>query len=304
MACWAMFRTGRPAGISRREVAWALAFATVGCCPLRGWTDDAANWPLWTVEGRGNRVFLTGETPPRPVAWQDHRIEGLLWGCSALWTETNQLRHQDPQFLVRRYGIDDSMPLLSKLTEPDQKRLVQAAQLARLPLDSLGQSRPWLAAFTLEQAYYGALNLRESGTAEKVLMPRAANAGITVCSEFPSIDDLVAFMGESSPAEDVQFLQYTLDHILDGTAENEQIYAQWARGDVSGAEGMVRRMKASQPAMYDRHVVGRNKGWVPRFDAMLKDPKPALVIVGLYHLAGPDSILARLQGEGLKVIPT
>jgi hypothetical protein len=64
------------------------------------------------------------------------------------------------------------------------------------------------------------LNLPESGSAEKVLMPRATNDGTTISSESPTIDDLVAFMGASSQAEDIQYLQYTLDHILDGTVEN------------------------------------------------------------------------------------
>ena len=268
---------------------------------MRGWTRNITNWPLWTVEGQTGKVFLTGETPPRPMAWKDDRIEGLLSGCSALWTETNQIAHQNPQVLMKQYGIDETKPLLSKLTVTDQKRLAKAANLAKMPLDSLAQYRPWLAAFTVEQSYYSTMELPESGSAEKVLTSKAKNAGVALSSEFPTIDDLVAFMGASSQAEEIQFLQYTLDHILDGTTENERIYSLWARGDMSGAEGMVRRMKAAQPAMYDQHVVGRNGRWVPRIDEMLKNPKPVSIVVGLYHLAGPDSILARLRGRGLKV---
>ena len=288
-------------GVSRRQAMLSLAALAASSYSMRGWTQSITNWPLWTVEGQGGKVFLTGETPPRPSAWKDERIEGLLSGCSAFWTETNQIVHQDPQILMKQYGIDETKPLLSKLTQTDQKRLAKAAELAKLPLDSLAQYRPWLAAFTVEQSYYSTLNLPESGSAEKVLMSRATNADVTISSEFPTIDDLVAFMGASSQAEDIQYLQYTLDHILDGTAENERIYSLWARGIMSGAEGMVRRMKSEQPAMYNKHVVGRNGRWVPRIDEMLEIPKPALIVVGLYHLAGPDSILARLRERGLKV---
>jgi uncharacterized protein YbaP (TraB family) len=288
-------------GMSRRQVTLNLAALAASSYSMRGWTQSITNWPLWTVEGQGGKVFLTGETPPRPSAWKDERSEGLLSGCSALWTETSQIVHQDPRVLMKQYGIDATKPLLSKLTQTDQKRLAKAAELAKLPLDSVAQYRPWLAAFTVEQSYYSTLNLPESGSAEKVLMSIATNAGVTISSEFPTIDDLVAFMGASSQAEDIQYLQYTLDHILDGTAENERIYSLWARGDMSGAEGMVRRMKSEQPAMYNKHVVGRNGRWVPRIDEMLKMPKPALIVVGLYHLAGPDSILARLRERGLKV---
>lgn len=295
--------TTHSAGISRRQAMLNLAALAATSYSLRGWTDSTTNWPLWTVEGHGGTVFLTGETPPRQSAWKDERIEGLLSGCSALWTETNQIRRQDPQALMKHYGIDELKPLLSKLTDTDRQRLARVAEMAQLPMDELAQLRPWLAAMTLEQTYYGKLNLQESGTAEKVLMLRAKDAGVTIFSEFPSIDELVMFMGDSSQAEDLQYLQYTLDHILDGPAENERIYSLWARGDVSGAEGMVHRIKSSQPAMYVKHVVGRNKGWVPRIDAMRKNTKPALIVVGLYHLAGPDSILVQLKKHGLKVTP-
>lgn len=289
--------------LSRRQMIVGLglaAFAASSWSKL-GWAAVPSNWPLWTVEGRGRKIFLTGETPARRIAWKDARIEGLLQNCSALWTETNLNRHQDVQVLIKQYGVDESRPLLSKLTERDQGRLAQAAKLAQVPLDSMAQYRPWFAAFTVEQAYYATLNLPEAGTAEKVLMPMAKNDGITISSEFPTIDDLVAFMGGSSPAEDVQYLQYTLDHILDGAEKNEDIYSRWAHGDMSGAEGMVARMKSSQPAMYDKHVIGRNGRWLPRIDEMLKSPKPALVVVGLYHMAGPDSVLVRLREHGLKV---
>lgn len=289
--------------LSRRQMLLGLGLAAVAASSWSklGWAAASSNWPLWTVEGHGGKAFLTGETPARRIIWNDARIEGLLQNCSALWTETNLIRHQDIQVLIKQYGIDESKPLLSKLSERDQSRLAEAAKLAQVPLDSLAQYRPWFAAFTVEQAYYAAMNLPEAGTAEKVLMPMAKNDGITISSEFPSIDDLVAFMGASSATEDVQYLQYTLDHLLDGAAKNEQVYSRWARGDMSGAEQMVARMKASQPAMYDKHVIGRNGRWVPRIDEMLKSPKPALVVVGLYHVAGPDSVLARLREHGLKV---
>ena len=146
-----------------------------------------------------------------------------------------------------------------------------------------------------------AMNFPESGTAEKVLTTKAKSAGLTLSSEFPTNDDVITFMGEMTQEEEVQYLQYTMDHILDGTVENERIYSLWARGDMSGAEGMVARMKKNQPDLYKKHVIGRNKNWVPRIDAMLRDPKPALIVVGLYHMAGPDSVLVRLQEHGLSV---
>lgn len=268
---------------------------------MEGWARPVTAWPLWTIEGQAGKVYLTGETPARSTSWKDRRIESLVADCSALWTETNQLQHQDPGALLKRYGMDGGSPLLSRLSEADRQRVTKVAAMAKTPLDSLSSFRPWLAAFALEQSYYGAMNLAESGTAEKVLAPKARRAGLALSSEFATQGDVITFMGRMSPAEDVQYLQYTLDHILDGAAANERVYSQWSRGDMSGAEGMVGRMKANQPDAYRKHVIGRNKDWVPRIDAMLSGSKPALVVVGLYHVAGPDSVLVQLKQHGLTV---
>jgi hypothetical protein len=52
--------------------------------------------------------------------------------------------------------------------------------------------------------------------------------------------------------------------------------------------------------MYNQQVVGLNGRWVPRIGEMLDKRKPALIIVGLHHFAGPDSILARVREQGLR----
>lgn len=294
-------RSTSPGSLSRRRALTSLVAFAAGSGSMSSRAQVAANWPLWTIEAKGGKVYLTGETPARPTAWKDDRIERLVATCSAFWTETNQTQHQDSQALIQRFGMDGTTPLFSKLTEADRRRVAQVAAMAKTPLNSLASFRPWLAAFALEQAYYGAMNFPESGTAEKVLLPKAESAGLALASEFATQGDVITFMGGMSPLEDLQYLHYTLDHILDGTASNERIYSLWSRGDMSGAERMVERMRNDQPDVYRKHVVGRNKRWVPRINAMLDASKPALVVVGLYHVEGPDSVLVQLRSQGFTV---
>lgn len=288
-------------GISRRQALLGEAALAAGAYSMKGWAQTATNWPLWSIEGKNGKVYLTGETPARATSWKDDRIESLIPGCSALWTETNQTQHQDAQALIKQYGIDGKTPLLSKLTKADQQRVAKVAEMAKMPVDSLAAFRPWLAAMALEETYYGTMNLPESGTAEKVLVPKAQSAGLSLSSEFATQADVFKFMSDMPPTEDTQYLQYTLDHILDGTEENERIYSLWARGDMSGAEHLVERMRKNQPDIYKTHVIGRNKNWVPRIDAMLTGSKSTLVVVGYLHVAGPDSVLAQLKRHGLTV---
>ena len=99
----------------------------------------------------------------------------------------------------------------------------------------------------------------------------------------------------------MQFLQYTLDHVLAGITENERVYSAWGRGDAMPTAEFLKNMKRSQPDCYAKHVVGRNRNWLPRFAGMQKQTKPSLVIVGLYHMAGPDSLVEQLKADGWNV---
>lgn len=305
--------TSNPTGaLSRRQVLNAMAVLSASAgLGLSGSVFGAQKasvattpWPLWIVEKAGRTVYLMGQTPPRATAWHDTRIEGLVKTCGTIWTETNHIHHQNPKAMVLKYGLEPSKPLSERLSATDWVRVKQAAELAKVPLEAIEPMRPWLAAATIEQAYFAAMKLDVQGAAESVLLRTAKLAKVAKveqASEFPSQDDVIQFMGEMSASEDMQFLQYTLDHILAGITENERIYAAWARGDATPAAGFLANMKRTQPDMYAKHVVGRNRNWLPRFAAMQKMAKPALVIVGLYHMAGPDSLVEQLKADGWRV---
>lgn len=262
---------------------------------------QAPAWPLWLVESQGRRAYLFGETPARESAWHDARIESLLPTCSVLWNETNRQWRADKQALMKRYGLDLQVPLIQKLDAAGLARLTEAAALAKMPVEALAPFRPWTAAFTLEGAYYDQLKRDPAHSAENVLIPIAKKAGLALASEFAAQDDICAFMGEFTAEQDLQFLHYTLDTVLAGPQANERIYASWARGDAGPAEQVVQDMKRRYPAMHERMVLDRNRGWVPRFAQMLAADKPAMVVVGLYHMAGPDSVVAQLRGAGYRL---
>jgi len=255
-------------------------------------------WPLWALRKSGQVVYLTAQTPPRPTAWSDTRIENLIESCGAIWTETKNVWRGNPNTLVRKYGLNLESPLSRSLTGPDYADVRKAAEIAKVPLDSIEPMRPWLAASEIESAYFREMGLKEQGTAERVLLSKASSDKIRHASEFDVQDDVITFMGEMSNEEDVQFLQYTVKQVISGTAESERIYGAWANGNRAPATEFVAEMKRSQPNLYAKHVVERNTNWLPRFAEMQKEAKPSFVVVGIYHMAGPDSLVDYLRQDG------
>lgn len=101
---------------------------------------------------------------------------------------------------------------------------------------------------------------------------------------------LPAGLRDFSPAQEVQYFRYILDEILAGHDEGQRLYADWARGKDARAADWVAKMKQLYPELYRSIVITRNQDWVPRIRSMLTQPKPTMIVVGLYHLVGPDSI--------------
>ncbi len=282
---------------TRRRTLLGLTAAATGLA-AKGTATAAAGWPLWVIRSGVGEVYLTGETPSGHADWSDARIEAIVSACDALWTEagTGSRAPIGPQIV--RYGYDAKTPLMAKLSEDDKARLAKAAALAQIPVAQLGSVRPWLAAYELEHAYDRVMG-RTGLSANQVLAADAKKAGVAIQSEFPAQDDTVAAYGALSADADLQFLRFTLDEMLAAPGEADRENADWARGDLGAATTTVDVARRRYPDLYRAFFIERNGRWTPRIKQMLGQSKPSLIVVGNYHLVGPDGVLAQLRRAGL-----
>jgi hypothetical protein len=121
---------------------------------------------------------------------------------------------------------------------------------------------------------------------DKVLSAKAQAAGVPLFSEFAVNDDVVTWLGTMSPEQDLQFLRYILDEVLASPGAQASTLTDWERGDFRRATRIVTRIKQLYPELYKILVLDRNRKWVPRFKKMLSEKKPAMVVLGHFHLVG------------------
>ena len=282
--------------MTRRKAASGLLLAALPSACVTA-NEQSPHSPLWLIERDGGRVYIFGHTPPRSTDWNEPAIAAIAAACDVCWVETNTSTRGDLQALVMRYGVESGPALSERLSGEDWSRVEAALALTHVPGDAIAPFRPWLAAQTLEEASYTASGLPGRG-AQIIIADQYQAAGKNVESEFATQDDVVEWFGAMTPTQDLQFLRYTLDNILAPAEAEEAKFDAWLSGDVRPAYAWMAQMKQRYPELYAAIVVQRNANWIARIEAMLAARRPALVITGLYHLAGPDNLPQLLAASG------
>jgi uncharacterized protein len=165
----------------------------------------------------------------------------------------------------------------------------------------LDDLRPWLAGAALEDAFYEKTGLTGK-SAREILLAQAEAAGMPVSSEFATKDDVFAWMGGFSAREGTQFLCYEMDCVMLGRTGSTRVSSDWLAGRTGPAAAFVDHERRAYPELYVKLTLDRNRAWVPRFEAMVLDPTPTMVIIGMFHLVGQDSVLTQLRQNGYEVV--
>ena len=75
----------------------------------------------------------------------------------------------------------------------------------------------------------------------------------------------------------------------------------WSRGDVKGIAVTFNRDLADSPELRQSLLTDRNANWAKWIEQRLGQPGTIMVAVGAGHLAGKDSVLAKLKHDGIEV---
>ena len=102
-------------------------------------------------------------------------------------------------------------------------------------------------------------------------------------------------------AQQDRLLAETLKEIATETATVGKLVDAWNAGDVPTVERIVLAELKSDPMLYQRLLVERNKNWMPKIEALFARTGRALVVVGAAHLVGPDGVVAMLKAKGYTV---
>jgi uncharacterized protein YbaP (TraB family) len=265
----------------------------------------AAQPPVWVVHGSHATIVLFGSVHilPPGLPWEPPALKRALAAADDLWFEIplDDASNLTATRLAARQGLQDPGESLSgQLSLASRERLNRVAQSCGVSVEGLDRLRPWLAEITLSLAVY-----RQAGAVEEDGVERRIT-GLVPASvprrAFETTEQQIGFLSNAPLSDQIASLEETLDELNEGPASYERVVTVWMAGD---APGIVREaldpMIKSSPGVYRSLVVARNQRWVDQILDRLQGGGEAVMVVGVGHLVGPDSVPALLRARGVSV---
>lgn len=267
---------------------------------------DGAGPALWVIRDADSTLYLFGTVHVlRPTtAWGSARVDAAFDGADQVWFEISNPDDRsalDP--LVQQHGVSPDRQLSHLITTGQLTQLDNAARAIGQTAVQMDVYRPWLAALTLSVAPLLKAGYDPQSGVELTLKARADAAGKPVHG-FETIDRQIRILAGMPEADQLAFLDSTLDDYDEATVELDRMVEAWATGDIPTQEAIaVDEMRDGSPALYRALLVERNAEWAARIQTLLDGSGSAFIAVGAAHLLGADSVQSILQARGVTVEP-
>src|SRR6516225_2867830 len=258
-----------------RLIAVAVVFATLVVAQAA-----QAKTFAFKATGKGGTIYLMGSIhvmsesfyPLNPV------LEAAFKDSDLLVEEVDLAQMLDPmaQMNILTRGMLPSNQSLDKVISPATLAFtLQGMELMKAGFDP---------ALGLDQHFYD--QAKESGKSVQGL---------------ETVEFQISRFDAMTMEQQDRMLSETLKELATETETVGKLGDAWKAGDVPTIERIALADLKSDPLMYQRLLVERNKNWMPKIEALFARPGKALVVVGAAHLVGPDGLIAMLKAKGYTV---
>src|SRR5215471_11923908 len=255
--------------------------------------------------GKGGTIYLMGSIhvmsesfyPLNPV------LEAAFKDSDLLVEEVDLAQMLDPmaQMNILTRGMLPSNQSLDKVISPATLALVQKATADLGPAAGpLMRFKPWMLAITLQGMELMKAGFDPALGLDQHFYDQAKETGKGV-QGLETVEFQISRFDAMTMEQQDRMLSETLKELATETETVGKLGDAWKAGDVPTIERIALADLKTDPLMYQRLLVERNKNWMPKIEALFARPGKALVVVGAAHLVGPDGLIAMLKAKGYSV---
>lgn len=113
-----------------------------------------------------------------------------------------------------------------------------------------------------------------------------------------TVSEQFALLSGGSEADQVRALEEFLANTETVLADNRTLHDAWLAGDVEGVRRVMEKDRSTEEGEFSRLVLARNTNWVAKVEGWLAQPNTTLVVGGVGHFVGRESVQNLLLQKG------
>lgn len=290
-----------------RRVASALGLAgLLVATPSAAKAPQVARPALWEVTDADTTIYLFGTIHllPAQYQWRTPKFDQAVEGSQQLIVEVIvDLEHPETlasSFAQMALSPTPLPPILDRVS-PAKRPALQAA-LAKIGANpvQLGRVKTWAVAFQLLGLQFAQIGLVGKAGPETVLR-KQFTAEHKQVGQLETIGQQLGFLDTLPESAQRALLEGTLEDPQAMETEFGGMLKAWSKGDVKGIARTFDQDLSASPELQQNLIRKRNANWSQWIEQRMAQPGKIMVAVGAGHLAGTDSVIARLQKDGFRV---
>lgn len=290
-----------------RRVAAALGFAgLLVAAPAAAKAPQTAHPALWELSDADTTIYLFGTIHllPDQYQWRTDKFNKAVEASQQLIVETivDPEHPQDFAAAFAQIALSPTpLPPILDRVPPDKRAALEAAlaKVGQTPAQ-LDRVKTWAVGFQLLGLQFAQLGLEGKEGPEIILRKQFAAEHKSV-GELETIRQQLGFFDTLSEKAQREFLVGSLESPEAMTKEFGGMLSSWSRGDVPEIATVFNHDLSGSPELAHALVDERNANWTRWIAQRMGQPGTIMVAVGAGHLAGTDSVIARLQRDGYRV---
>lgn len=261
---------------------------------------------VWKLTSDNNNFYIAGSC--HVLSKSDYPLpeefEAAYKNVDQVVFETDIDKLMSPQnqlLLISKGMYTGNDTLENKLPKKAYESLVKYCNDNSIPINIIQKLKPWMATLTLMFIELEKIGITpEDGLElyfnEKIKRDGKKTGGLEGAKEhIEAISSIEEELDEAIIENFVQEVEELLVVIQD-------IIKSWKQGDESKIdEYLTGSLRKEHPRLYKRLVTDRNRSWISTLEDLINSGERILVIVGVGHLVGEDSVINLLKSKGYKI---
>lgn len=202
------------------------------------------------------------------------------------------------QMKMLQRGMLPAGQSLDRLLSADTLKLVgDTLTELGMPFEPLKMFKPWMLSITMQGLAWQKAGFDANLGLDKHFYDLAKTAGKSV-QGLETLDYQLSRFDELPKEVQERMLVETVKELKSTEQSFRKMTDAWKSGDPAAIERQVLEDLKTEPEMYDKLLLERNKTWLPKIEALFNRPKPAFVVVGAAHLVGREGLIQALKAKG------